>query len=103
MDGIGGVRMQRVLDMAQEAAQLIPDDELVPHSFAWQLKHGCLKTVDVVEPLFVLRAQDRSAPASVDAWAANAHMQNVDLTKIDMATHCANAMRLWDGLKKTPD
>jgi hypothetical protein len=92
-----------VLRQAREAVAGIPDSELIPHSFAWQLKHGSLKTADAIEPLFVLRGQDRSAPAAVNAWANNAVMQNVDDTKIEMARHCADMMVVWDGPKKTPD
>lgn len=113
MDGFGGVApagsesstpsIERILQAAREAAQLIPDAGLIPHTFAWQLKHGCLATAKADEPLFVLRAQDRSAPAAVDAWAANAQMQGVDLSKVKTAEHCANEMRRWDGDKKTPD
>ena len=95
--------LEALMQLARREAALIPDGDLAPHSFAWQLKHGCLKTADAREPLFVLRAQDISAPAVVDFWAAHAHLQNVDLTKVDLAKDCADRMRRWGGPKKTPD
>jgi hypothetical protein len=61
-----------------------------------------LKKVDKDEPIFVLRGQDKLAPALVEAWAALAEEHGVDSDRIREATSCANQMRFWQP-RKFPD
>lgn len=56
------------------------------------------------EPLFVLRANDLTAPDLVERWAALAAASGqCPLEKIQGALAAAKAMREWTGPKKMPD
>lgn len=55
------------------------------------------------EPVFVLRAQDLTAPAAVEAWIAIARAAGAAEAKLEHAQLHADAMRQWSGTKKVPD
>lgn len=56
------------------------------------------------EPYFVLRANDRFAPALVALWANLAQTHGCGEAKITEAFECARAMQKWpERLKKFPD
>jgi hypothetical protein len=55
-----------------------------------------VKAKDKHEPTFTLRAQDFSAPATIDAWIEfNEHTMGVDHPKIVGARAIAAQMRAW--------
>lgn len=54
------------------------------------------------EPLFVLRAQDFTAPYIVREWAISAKEYGVAQDKIDEALKCATEMENWKH-RKMPD
>jgi hypothetical protein len=61
-------------------------------------KDSCptLAKVPVGEPIFVLRAQDRTAPNTVRHWAnMNAMLEGSSQEKIDEAHALADAMEEW--------
>jgi len=53
------------------------------------------------EPIFVLRAQDSSAPEIVLEWCKR-NMNNISDVKFNEAVACADAMRKWPK-RKSPD
>lgn len=57
------------------------------------------------EPVFTLRAQDRSAPGFVRRWAAEAEKLGAPMEKVDAAMLCAADMEAWQGKygSKVPD
>lgn len=58
------------------------------------------------EPVFLLRAKDKAAPAAVEAWAERAELEGAATELVDSALHHANAMRDWQqqhGGGKVPD
>lgn len=61
-----------------------------------------LAKVAVDEPIFVLRGQDRLAPALVRAWAYLAEAHGCTVEKVADAIACAAAMDDWP-LRKWPD
>lgn len=67
-------------DRIQDPAGLIPDDE----------------------PVFILRAQDRVAPATVRFWARRAAEMFADPAMVQNARDQADAMEAW-AKKKLPD
>jgi hypothetical protein len=69
-------------------------------------KFDCYAKASDDEPLFVLLARDRSAPAIVRAWAEafrhqcerdnpSTEMTSAEAEKYDEALDCANAMEAW--------
>jgi hypothetical protein len=64
---------------------------------------SCLNKADAHEPLFVLRANDENAPASVAAWARDyiiakggwANMTSAQQKKYGEAMDIAGDMRIW--------
>ena len=54
------------------------------------------------EPVFVLRAQDRLAPAVVRTWIAIAQTHGVNVEKLMSARQIAWAMEKWPD-RKIPD
>lgn len=63
---------------------------------------GCLGKAAHDEEIFVLRAQDRMAPALIDLWADALEMAGGNPEKIQEARECAVRMRLWPN-RKVPD
>lgn len=62
---------------------------------------ACLAKVKPGEPIFVLRAQDLTAPLMVREWA-RANFTNISPEKYDEAMECADAMEKWPN-RKMPD
>ena len=64
-----------------------------------------LENTDTYEPIFVLVARDRTAPAAVRRWAKEARKLGVPDGKCNEALGCAIAMELWqeDHGSKVPD
>lgn len=69
---------------------------------AESLKSGCLAKAADDEPVFILRAQDRLAPALVRAWASLAREHGCDVVKCQMAVEVAEDMEDWH-TRKFPD
>jgi len=80
---------------------------------AQEMKDGCFAKAALDEPLFVLRAQDKSAPALVRKWAEQfrqhhlkAGTEGADLARAILkhteALQVADAMEQWD-LRKQAD
>jgi len=69
------------------------------------LEDTCLNKVKPGEPIFVLRAQDKLAPALVFLWAAMAELHGCPYEKADEAKGLAVDMRIWavDHGSKFPD
>lgn len=57
------------------------------------------------EPVFLLRGQDRCAPAIVDCWAILAEAMGASREIVDAAKSQARQMRSWQAhcAAKTPD
>jgi len=64
--------------------------------------NSCLNKAAEDEPLFVLRAQDESAPEVVRDWAAQAEAKGAPAEKVREALELADAMEAWPH-RKTPD
>lgn len=66
---------------------------------------GCFARAAEDEPLFVLRAQDRAAPAAVRDWAARAFNLGAPEAKVREAMDLAVEMEQWQRSHgfKTPD
>lgn len=56
---------------------------------------GCLGKADLDEPLFILRAQDRCAPATVRSWAERAKGAGAPAEKVNEAMVLAVEMEAW--------
>mgnify|MGYP001596414901 CR=1 FL=1 len=67
-----------------------------------ELKSGCIAKAADDEPVFVLRAQDRLAPALVRAWASLAREHGCSDEKCNEAVQLARAMEQWP-TRKFPD
>lgn len=65
-------------------------------------RYDCLKTLKDDEPFFILRGQDRLAPAAIDEWVRRAKINKVPHDKVMAAMMCAEAMRAYPG-RKVPD
>jgi hypothetical protein len=65
----------------------------------WQ--DSCLLKVKPEEPIFVLRAQDSSAPALVREWARR-NRPTISDDKYNEALQCAVAMEHWPW-RRNPD
>ena len=61
------------------------------------LKHNdsCLAKAATDEPIFVLRAKDKTAPNLVRAWATNAASLGAPYEKTREARELADAMERW--------
>jgi hypothetical protein len=55
----------------------------------------CLKKVAPDEPIFVLRAQDKLAPALVALWSNLAQLTGCGQAKVEDARHLSDLMREW--------
>lgn len=64
--------------------------------------NSCLNKAADDEPLFILRAQDKLAPATVRMWAHWAQRGSVSAEKIGEAYKLAGAMEAWPN-RKMPD
>lgn len=60
-----------------------------------ELVDGCFSRVDLDEPVFVLRAQDKLAPAMVRIWAELADLSGVAPAKTDEAKSLSYEMEEW--------
>ena len=58
-------------------------------------KFDCYANADPDEPMFVLLARDKHAPALVEMWAAMREIDGEDHAKIKEARDCAEAMRQY--------
>lgn len=68
-----------------------------------ELKTGCIAKAASNEPVFVLRAQDKLAPALVRQWASKAEVfGQCPPEKIAEARALADAMEAWPA-RKYPD
>lgn len=67
-----------------------------------ELKSGCIAKAADDEPVFVLRAQDRLAPALVKAWADLAKEHGCSIIKCQEAYDLAEQMEDWP-TRKFPD
>lgn len=63
---------------------------------------SCYEKAGPDEPLFVLRANDKLAAATVRFWAAQATKFGVSLPKINEALEVAGQMESWKK-RKLPD
>jgi len=57
------------------------------------------------EPVFLLRAQDKAAPAIVEEWANRAEYEGASPEIVQAAREHANTMRAYQAMRgcKTPD
>ena len=67
-----------------------------------ELIEGCIAKAAAEEPVFVLRAQDKLAPALVEAWARLASEHGAPIEKVQEALKCAYLMMKWH-TRKFPD
>lgn len=65
----------------------------------------CLDNSREDEPIFVLCARDRLAPATVRDWAQRAEHMKVNKAKVKEARECAQKMEAWQimNASKLPD
>lgn len=70
-----------------------------------ELEIGTITRAAEDEPLFVLRAKDKSAPGIVRVWVAAAELAGVSREKVDEALDLANQMERWaaENGSKVPD
>lgn len=66
---------------------------------------SCMSKAADDEPVFVLRAQDKHAPAMVRIWAGAALASGTPQAKVNEALDLANAMESWQSehSAKVPD
>jgi hypothetical protein len=57
--------------------------------------NSCLNKAADLEPVFVLRANDKLAPELVEKWAADAERHGCGEAKVREARNAAEAMRAW--------
>jgi len=67
-----------------------------------ELENGCFAKAADNEPIFVLRAQDRLAPALVREWAVQAEERGCPAPKVAEARALADKMENWVN-RKNPD
>lgn len=60
---------------------------------------SCYENADQDEPLFVLRAQDVTAPRTVAQWILE-NIEHAPREKLHEALECAIAMRSWPKRKQ---
>lgn len=65
-------------------------------------KYDCYKNADPDEPMFILLARDRHAPALVRHWAHMRREQGESEEKIAEAIACAAAMEDWRKKNRIP-
>lgn len=72
---------------------------------AYKDRCPCLEKAAPDEPIFVLRAQDMLAPATVRTWIAFARANGVNDEKLAEAERCAQEMEAWTAYnrRKVPD
>lgn len=73
---------------------------------AYRDNNECLRKVAQDEPIFVLRAQDKLAPAIVSLWSELAALVGCGSAKVDEAKQLVGLMREWQrrtGRAKFPD
>jgi len=58
-------------------------------------KWDCYENADADEPMFVLLARDRHAPALVELWAALRTLDEDNVEQIEEAEECAKSMLRW--------
>ena len=58
-------------------------------------KFDCYENAKPDEPMFVLLARDKDAPALVDRWADKREAEGEDAEKVAEARLCADYMREW--------
>lgn len=63
---------------------------------------GCLGKAAMDEPLFILRGQDKLAPALVRAWAALAYEHGCTKQRCEESLQLAASMENWT-TRKFPD
>lgn len=76
------------------------------HPETGQLIDGCLEKLQPGEPFFVLRAQDKLAPALVTLWTRLARLHGCPESKLLEAGDTAYRMESWaeqTGCSKFPD
>lgn len=64
--------------------------------------HGILSKAQDDEPLFILRAQDVTAAATIEYWIKNARSYGVNMEKLAEAERIVVEMRQWPN-RKVPD
>ena len=65
-------------------------------------EYSCFNKAAPDEPLFILRAQDRTAPGLVIQWANRARKLGASEAKVGEALLIAKAMEAWPN-RKDPD
>jgi len=58
-------------------------------------KFDCYENAEPDEPMFILLARDKDAPALVDHWANKREADGEDEAKVAEARLCAENMRQW--------
>lgn len=58
-------------------------------------KFDCYANADDNEPMFILLARDKHAPALVWLWATMRELDGEDMAKVVEARECTNAMIAW--------
>lgn len=58
-------------------------------------KFDCYSRAEPDEPMFVLLARDKHAPALVRSWARARRQSGEDDAKVEEAFECADAMEAW--------
>jgi hypothetical protein len=69
---------------------------------ATKLDSTCLQNTADNEPIFVLRAQDKLAAATIGHWCGLAMQHGVPIEKIEKAMVLAGEMTKWQN-RKIPD
>jgi len=69
------------------------------------LGKGCLGKAADDEPVFILRAHDETAPATIRYWAQKARVAGSPLEKVHKALDLADEMVAWQNIhgSKFPD
>lgn len=60
-----------------------------------KLNSDCLHNAADDEPIFVFRAQDKTAPGFIRAWAAQNHALGMSQSKVGKALQVADEMEAW--------
>lgn len=62
-------------------------------------EYDCYEAADPDEPMFILLARDRDAPALVELWADVREGRGEDPAKVAEARQCAEDMRAFKALR----